>query len=463
MMSDGKMLRVTILSAAVGALVATIAALSINSPPSRAAQDDLYSPTAGTVSGLQLTNNYNAALAALASCNSGSSAPANLSGGPVAGQCWLDTTSAPYAAKVYDGASWVVKGYLDTTNHLWLPQVGGGTTTLASATATDLCSVPQSYIDVTGTTTITGFGSSCAAGVEKVVKFSGVLTLTHNASTLILPSAANITTAAGDLARIVTVGSGAYRVFYARASGNAIINPSVEVGSVIFGVWGTTPAKYLLGQGQAISRATYPDYVTAATSIQSVGHTSGSPTLTGFSDITRFGAGMPIEGANIPAGTTIVSCAGSNCTISQNATATTTANVQVFLTGYGIGGDSTTIGVFNCAGRVIAGRDPNAGNLDNATAVASVQGSKDHTLTVDEMPAHTHVQNPHGHEFYYGSTSANTGGTVRVDAIQKTNPGSYTQVLTSDTTAVNQSTGGGAAHPIVQPTIIGDCAVRVQL
>lgn len=94
-----------------------------------------------------------------------------------------------------------------------------GADTLASATTTDLGSVPGRYVSVTGTTTITGFGT-IKDGTIKIVKFGGILTLTHNGTSLILPGAANITTAAGDVALMGSEGSGNWRCLsYQRASG----------------------------------------------------------------------------------------------------------------------------------------------------------------------------------------------------------------------------------------------------
>lgn len=94
---------------------------------------------------------------------------------------------------------------------------------IASATTTDLSTATGDYVDVTGTTTITGLGT-CAAGVERTVRFTGALTLTHNATSLILPGAANITTAANDRAVFRSLGSGNWLcVTYVKASGTAVV------------------------------------------------------------------------------------------------------------------------------------------------------------------------------------------------------------------------------------------------
>jgi hypothetical protein len=93
---------------------------------------------------------------------------------------------------------------------------------IASASTTDLGAVQGYFHDITGTTTITSFGT-VAAGVSKCIKFEGALTITHNATSLILPGAANITTADGDVAIVGSEGSGNWRcVAYTRASGLAI-------------------------------------------------------------------------------------------------------------------------------------------------------------------------------------------------------------------------------------------------
>jgi hypothetical protein len=57
------------------------------------------------------------------------------------------------------------------------------------------------------------------------VQFSGALTLTHNATSLILPGGASITTAAGDVAYFVSLGSGNWRCTgYQKASGAAVVS-----------------------------------------------------------------------------------------------------------------------------------------------------------------------------------------------------------------------------------------------
>lgn len=93
---------------------------------------------------------------------------------------------------------------------------------IASATTTDIGAATGNYVNVTGTTTITGLGT-VQAGTRRIVNFNGILTLTYNASSLILPTSANITTAAGDTATFVSLGSGNWVcVQYTRRSGAAL-------------------------------------------------------------------------------------------------------------------------------------------------------------------------------------------------------------------------------------------------
>lgn len=96
------------------------------------------------------------------------------------------------------------------------------TVTIASSTTPAIGAAAGNTISITGTTTITGF-DTIAAGARRLLVFAGALTFTHNATSLILPGAANITTAAGDTAELVSIGAGNWRcVTYSKASGAAV-------------------------------------------------------------------------------------------------------------------------------------------------------------------------------------------------------------------------------------------------
>lgn len=101
--------------------------------------------------------------------------------------------------------------------------------TIASAATTDIGSALSNVIYVTGTTTITALGTA-AAGVIKTVQFAGILTLTYNATSLLLPGLANITTAANDTADFMSLGSGNWQcIRYSPARGGVIIDTGTNV------------------------------------------------------------------------------------------------------------------------------------------------------------------------------------------------------------------------------------------
>ena len=100
---------------------------------------------------------------------------------------------------------------------------------LASAATTDIGAQNTVLLNITGTTTITSFGTNYNG--PRYVRFDGVLTLTHNATTLILPGGANITTAAGDSAIVVPNGTPAngWRVLgYQKADGTTIATSKIQ-------------------------------------------------------------------------------------------------------------------------------------------------------------------------------------------------------------------------------------------
>jgi cytoskeletal protein CcmA (bactofilin family) len=102
---------------------------------------------------------------------------------------------------------------------------------IASAGTTDLSTATGDFVDVTGTTTITALGT-VTAGVERVVRFTGALTLTHNSTSLILPTSTNITTADGDTATFRSLGSGNWKcINYQRQDGTALAGTSLTAAS----------------------------------------------------------------------------------------------------------------------------------------------------------------------------------------------------------------------------------------
>jgi hypothetical protein len=104
---------------------------------------------------------------------------------------------------------------------------------IASASTIDLDSATGNLVDVTGTTTITAV--TLSQGRFRLVRFTGILTLTNGAS-LVLPGGANITTAAGDFAMFEGYAAGVVRVaFLSRASGRPVVSNTISNSSTILG------------------------------------------------------------------------------------------------------------------------------------------------------------------------------------------------------------------------------------
>jgi len=104
----------------------------------------------------------------------------------------------------YDGAQWVVMNPIETF---------GGSQTIASAATTDLGLAGSRYANITGTTTITSFGSTCNINIPiYLVRFSGAITLTYNVTSLILPGASNLLMGVGDTILAECLGGGNWRV-----------------------------------------------------------------------------------------------------------------------------------------------------------------------------------------------------------------------------------------------------------
>lgn len=119
---------------------------------------------------------------------------------------------------------------------------------LASAATTDIGAQLTTVLNITGTTTITSFGTNYNG--PRFLRFAGALTLTHGAA-LVLPGAANITTAAGDAAIVVPLGtpaSGWRVVAYQRASGEpiALADGSITLAKLASSAYGTSGANKLL-------------------------------------------------------------------------------------------------------------------------------------------------------------------------------------------------------------------------
>lgn len=96
----------------------------------------------------------------------------------------------------------------------------GALWTMASAATTDLGTAPSQNINITGTASISSFGSSAkAASPFYQLTFAGAATLVYNATSMILPGGGNIYVQAGDTATALYLGSGNWMIADYQASG----------------------------------------------------------------------------------------------------------------------------------------------------------------------------------------------------------------------------------------------------
>jgi hypothetical protein len=156
---------------------------------------------------------------------------------------------------------------------------------------------------------------------------------------------------------------------------------TVPVGAVFPFPGFTPPANYVLAQGQCVSRSTFGALFGAYT-LTEVGTTSsGNSTITGLADTSQFYNGQPIEGTGIAASSTVVSVTSSTVTMNQNASGSGTNNITFFA--YSNCDGSTTFGLPDYRGFVLAGRDTPgapANNMQVATTITTSNGSATTTV-----------------------------------------------------------------------------------
>ena len=138
-------------------------------------------------------------------------------------------TLAPTTGTINGAASFVINRFqsarIVSDGANWQVMQGSGlrgqTVTVASAATTDIGAIASHRASITGTTTITSLGA--VPNQIRLVTFAGALTLTHNATTLLLPGGASILTAANDAAVLSSDASGNWTCLaYTKANGQAV-------------------------------------------------------------------------------------------------------------------------------------------------------------------------------------------------------------------------------------------------
>lgn len=86
------------------------------------------------------------------------------------------------------------------------------------------------------------------------------------------------------------------------------------------------------------------------------------------------------------------------------------------------------------------------------STIGNEGGAKTVTLTVDQMPKHTHTQNPHGHRMRYNNNTAS--GTATDGGNSTGSKWKAAGTWIENTTATNQNTGGDQPHNNMPPYIV---------
>lgn len=171
--------------------------------------------------------------------------------------------------------------------------------TIASAATCDIGSKDATFLTISGIITITSFGT-VSAGIYKFVLFADALTLTHNATSLILLTGANRTTVAGDCGLYKSEGAGNWReYFYAKVGDYQPLDAQLTTLAGITAQQATDLAALSTFMGTVLNDAD------AATARATLGVVAASDTLAGLVELAttaEAAAGTDTTRAITPAG-----------------------------------------------------------------------------------------------------------------------------------------------------------------
>lgn len=243
--------------------------------------------------------------------------------------------------------------------------------------------------------------------------------------------------------------------------------PSVPAGTIVPYSGFTLPSGWLWANGVAVSRSTYAGLLTALTKTSPVTITIASPGVVTWNG-HGLSASWPVQfstSGGLPTGlaagvtyyvvsptTNTFQVASAPGGAAINTSGTQSGTQTAIFAPYGNGDGATTFNVPDLRGRTAFGLD-NLGDASPANRLTGASGIRArtpgagggeemHTLTIGEIPSHSH-------QIGVGGIPAN-GVNVRATSGDGTNFGYFS----------SQSTGGGSPHNNMPPTVLTNYIVK---
>lgn len=286
------------------------------------------------------------------------------------------TATTLQTARTISGVSFNGSENIDIEDRLGTAIASDATTTVGTRGLGD-------YIHITGTTTITSLGTATAAGIRRTLIFDGALRLTHNATSLICPGAANIVTVAGTIIEVVAETTANWRVV-------SVTHPSLSMAELGYLDGVTSSIQTQLNGKAPLASPALTGTPTAPTA--AVGTNTTQLATTAFvvgavtSAVVPVSTVIAIANAVVPTG--FLECNGA--TISRTTYASLFSKIG---TTYGVGDGSTTFAIPDLRGEFIRGWD-NGRGVDSSRTIGSIQQqsfqSHNHAAGVSTSGGHAH-------------------------------------------------------------------------
>ena len=206
--------------------------------------------------------------------------------------------------------------------------------TLTATSTVAIGAMTGNYAFVTGTATVSGF-DTIRAGALRVIEWTGATPLSNSAS-FILPGAANLTTATGDLSIAMSDGAGTWRTMHHKRSG-APVSMSPITNSLTGDVALNNTGTYF--DGPSVAQGTAGTWFVSGQVV--VRDTAGAATMTGklWDGTTIIASGLlttpAINTSSIISLSGFISAPAGNLRISVNDSSSTSGAIRANFSGLG--------------------------------------------------------------------------------------------------------------------------------